>query len=70
MTNEVYGTIKLDVSIDVQADNEMDALLEANFKANELCISEVILLIKDMKGNLHTINVHNYNTELTTFIDS
>lgn len=63
MTNEVYGSINLDVSTKVDSDSEGLGILEANYKLNEMRIVNVELKFEDLNGNLHSVKVHNWNID-------
>lgn len=69
MKNEVYGTVELVVSVDVESETEELALLEANYKYNEMRLADCWLHGIDMNGNVHKFNVHDFKINLVEFMD-
>ena len=58
----------LDVSVDVDSDNEETGLNEAKHKYDEYGLVDCWLHVMDGRGKVHKINVHNYKISLCKFI--
>lgn len=69
MKNEVYGTMTLDVSVDVESDNAEMALMEADDKYNEMRFIDCELYLTDRNGIIHKINIHNFKIKLIEFMN-
>ena len=69
MKKEVYGTITFDVSMEVEADNEMDALREMSGKlSDEKEYKNVRLVFEDKNGNeVKGIVIHNYYVDMSRY---
>lgn len=69
MKNEVYGTVTLDVSVDVESNNEEMGLIEAKHKYDDYRLLDCWVYVMDRDGNVHKLNVHNFKINLCEFMD-
>ena len=69
MKKEVYGTITFDVSMEVEADNEMDALMEMSGKlSNDREYKNMRLVFEDKNGNeVKGIVIHNCYIDMSRY---
>lgn len=67
MSNEVYGTAKLDVSIETKSNDEKSALVEAANKTDPMMVAQVKLEITHHDGKITVLDVHNFKFEMLEF---
>lgn len=68
--NQVFGTITLDVSVPVQANEETIALLEAGFKLHPERLIAYELYAIDSHGHRFRVDTHNTGkVDLNDFIE-
>ncbi|PAD70734.1 hypothetical protein CHH83_02705 [Bacillus sp. 7586-K] len=59
MRNEVYGEVRVDISVPIDAmDNEL-GVLEANYRMDIERIAYAEIKIIDLNGKVNTVKVHN-----------
>ena len=69
MKNEVYGTMTMDISVDVESDTEKMAMMEANYKYNDYGLVDCWAYVVDRNGTIHKIRIHNFKIDLVEFIN-
>jgi hypothetical protein len=68
--NQVYGKMNLEVSVDVESDDETMGLLEANYTFNPNRFIHYEITALDCKGIKHKIHVNDVSLiDLNEFID-
>ena len=67
MRNEVYGEVKLDVSVPTDAQTEEMALLKAGYDYSDLGIREIVLEIHREDGSVEKVKVNGWEIVLDRF---
>ena len=67
MRNEVYGEIRLDVSVPTDERTEEMALLKTGYDYSDLGIVSVVLEIVRNDGTVERVKVHNWEIVLDRF---
>lgn len=67
--NEVYGEVRLDVSVPVTGENEGLGVLQANYDYHNDRFVECEVVFKDDKGNAFSMKVHNWDILLDTYFN-
>ncbi|MGG3892006.1 hypothetical protein [Metabacillus fastidiosus] len=67
--NEVYGEATIDLSVEVDSDNETMGMLEAGYKLDPDRIIYAELLIRTIDGQVIKVNVHNLEPNMIHFMD-
>lgn len=64
----MYGNLNLAISMPVKSENESMAMLDVNYKVNELTIDEVkIVFINYRTDQVYIVDVHDCNIDWQRF---